>query len=478
MRLQTEKAQFAVEFVDLAKAAQVEGASWEAFQVDYLNNHTRFGIDVKSRQIAWSFTSALDAMVDAILMPNTPHVFVSINLEEAKEKIRYAKLIHEAIDRPVRLKMIRESSTEIELSNRSRLMSHPCRPVRGVARARVYLDEIAHYPEGLDREVYTAALPATVKGDGYIRLGSSPLGARGLFWEIATESFKRWPGYERRLLPWWQIRALCKNVAAAEKIAPTLTTEQRVYRYGTPALIEIFENMFLEDFQQEYECSWVDESTSWISWEVIQRNEQSDHLWWHARSVDEALGLIPVIQQAIVEQRIEPVLSGGIDVGRKKDLTEFVGLGRSTINQMPLRLSVSLDRVEYDSQERCFIEMISRLPFTSVLVDQNGIGAQLAENLTKKTGKAQGVNFTNATKELWAVEARLQAERGATPLPVDREISYQIHSIKKKVTAAKNNVFDAERNEKHHADKFWAWALAIWAGQSQTNVSYGPSLWE
>jgi phage FluMu gp28-like protein len=88
------------------------------------------------------------------------------------------------------------------------------------------------------------------------------------------------------------------------------------------------------------------------------------------------------------------------------------------------------------------------------------------------------VSFTNQTKELWAVEARLQAERGATPLPVDREISYQIHSIKKKITAAKNNVFDAERNEKHHADKFWAWALAIWAGQSQTNVSYGPSLWE
>ena len=23
--------------------------------------------------------------------------------------------------------------------------------------------------------------------------------------------------------------------------------------------------------------------------------------------------------------------------------------------------------------------------------------------------------------------------------------------------------FDTERNEKHHADKFWAWALAVWA---------------
>ena len=55
-------------------------------------------------------------------------------------------------------------------------------------------------------------------------------------------------------------------------------------------------------------------------------------------------------------------------------------------------------------------------------------------------------------------------------LPLDRELAYQIHSIKRKVTAAKNLTFDTERNEQHHADKFWAWALGIWAltgGQRQ-----------
>jgi hypothetical protein len=31
------------------------------------------------------------------------------------------------------------------------------------------------------------------------------------------------------------------------------------------------------------------------------------------------------------------------------------------------------------------------------------------------------------------------------------------------VTAAKNLVFDTTRNEKHHADKFWAWVLALTA---------------
>jgi len=89
---------------------------------------------------------------------------------------------------------------------------------------------------------------------------------------------------------------------------------------------------------------------------------------------------------------------------------------------------------------------------------------QLAENLAR-TGIAKGVTFTNKSKEDWAREARIQAERGLTPLPVDRDLTYQIHSIKKIVTPSKNNVFDTERNDEHHADKFWAWALALWANR-------------
>ena len=186
-------------------------------------------------------------------------------------------------------------------------------------------------------------------------------------------------------------------------------------------------------------------------------------------AVDEALGLIEEIRLAIATGQIEGVLCGGIDVGRKKDLTEFFILGRSTSAQLPLRIMISLDRVEFEKQKSCFIEVIKRLPFTQVLVNRNGLGMQLAEDLERETGKAQGVSFTNPTKELWAVEARVQAEAGNTPLPVDRDLSYQIHSIKKTTTGAKNNVFDTERNEKHHADKFWAWALAIYASKTETS---------
>ena len=76
------------------------------------------------------------------------------------------------------------------------------------------------------------------------------------------------------------------------------------------------------------------------------------------------------------------------------------------------------------------------------------------------------MDFSNPNKELFAVEARIQAQRRNTPIPNDRDLAYQIHSIKKMITAAKLNRFDTERNEKHHADKFWAWALAIYAASA------------
>ena len=461
----SEKAEFARENLDLREASGVDNARWESFQWKYLNNETRLGIDVKARQIAWSFTAALDAVIDSFLYPGNPHIFVSINLDEAKEKIRYAKSIHDAIDPKYRIPTIRESQTEIEYSNGSRLISHPCRPVRGKAKARVYLDEMAHYAEGLDRQIYLAALPSTTKGDGYMRIGSSPMGARGLFWEIASESMKRWPGFQRSFIPWWHVRALCSDISYACKRAPEMLTQERVETFGTKPLIEIFENMFEEDFKQEYECEWVDEAVAWISWDVIKRNQKTEYLWWHAKSVDQALILIDQVRLAIKRKEIEPVLVGGIDVGRKRDLTEMMVLGRSTTGDLPLRLSISLDRVEYDSQEHCFKEVIDALPFTQILIDNNGIGAQLAENLHKKTRKAREYPFTNASKELLAVEARIQAENGKVPLPMDRDIAYQIHSIRKTVSGSKLNVFDAESNQLHHADKFWAWALAIYSAK-------------
>lgn len=457
----SKRAEFLIDNLNLAEAAQVDDAKWEYFQLAHLSDDSTFRIEDKSRQIAWSFTVSAEAIAEAVL-EDTSSIFVSINLDEAKEKIRYAGRVYDNLRIGGLPKLIRDNELSLEFDNEARLISLPSKPPRGKAKMNVYLDEFAHVQH--DKEIYTAALPVISKG-GRLRIGSSPLGASGVHWEISQQQLRQYPGYTRRRTPWWEVYAFCTNVRLARRVAPAMSTLERVEMFGTDRIKAIYANMPEEDFQQEYECNYVDEITAWISWELIKRNQQADLLCYHAKSVDEAIGMIDQIKEWIRQGQIEPVLCGGIDVGRKKDLTEFAGLGKSTTGHLPLRFMISLDKVRYDDQERCFKEVITRLPFTQVLIDQNGIGAQLAENLQFTTQVAQGVDFTKPNKELWAVEARVQAEGGKVPIPLNRDLAYQIHSIKKLVTAAKNVIFDTERNEKHHADKFWAWALGIWAGK-------------
>ncbi len=470
----SRRLQFLVEYLDLTRAANDDDAQWELFQLQHLNNDSQFDILNKSRQAGYSFTIAAEAVAESILTPRSTSIFVSINQEEAAEKIRYAKAVIEALPLSKQPKLIIDNTLELETSRGSRLISHPCRPVRGKAKARVYLDEFAHYPK--DREIYASAVPVTSKG-GSIRIGSSPLGAGGMFWEIFEQKMQAFPGYTRQLIPWWTIGALCKDVPGAKKMAWAMTTEERVKLFGTQRLINIFENMVLEDFQQEYECSWIDESVSWITWDEIKRNQidaQEGRLWFrHAKNVDEALQLVEEIAEAVKDGKIEQALALGGDIGRKHDLSEFGLVGKSMTADTPLRAMMSLSKTSFDDQMSVLKKILDRLPVTQAMIDQNGLGMQLVEQLVSIYGsRVQPAIFTNATKELWAVEARVRMQKGQVPIPLDRDLAYQIHSIKRMVTAAKNVVFDTTANEKHHADKFWMLALAIWAAnRGESNIA-------
>ena len=454
----TARADFLVDNLDLPAASGVADARWEHFQLALLNDESAFRIETKARQIAWSFTVAAEAMTDAILN-GTGSIFTSINLEEATEKIRYARSIYDNLNIGGLPKITRDNLLTIELDNGGRLVSMSSRPPRGKARMNVYLDEFAHAQH--DRLIYTAALPIISKG-GRIRIGSSPMGAGGTFWEVFAEELRQYTGYTRNSTPWWEVYAFCSDVQRARAEAPAMATADRVERFGNERIKTLYANMLLDDFQQEYECEFVDESTAWITWELIKRAQRPNLHCWHIKTAPEVFALTDELKRCISRGLIEFSFTGGLDIGRKRDLTEFVMLGNGTAGHKPLRLMVSLDRVPFDDQRDCIAHLIQELPFTSILIDQNGIGMQLAEQLSVGS-TAQGVTFTNATKELWAVEARLQFERGNMMIPMDRDLAYQIHSIKKQITPAKNNVFDTERNEKHHADKFWALALAIWA---------------
>lgn len=457
-----ERAQFLVDNLDWAGATGVDDARPEAFQLKLWSDDSTFRIENKSRQIAWSWALAADFLVDALLNERDG-IFVSISLEEAKEKIRYAKSIYEHLRIGGLPKLIRDAQFNLEFSNGARLTSLPSKPARGRARSNVGLDEFAHAQR--DRAIYTGSLPVVSKG-GRLRIGSSPLGASGVFWEVYTQSLRPYSGYKRRSTPWWHVYAFCTDVPTALKMAPVLTTAQMVERFGNERIQALFSNLPWEDFEQEYATKYVDESTAWITWEEIKAAQAMEPECYMAKAIN---ALTPEISEAVADlakavagRTVEESFAVGVDIGRTRNTTEIYAVGLSTTSTYPLRLALTLDGIEFDDQLGVILEVLQNLPVVSMKIDQNGIGRNLAENAAKRYPvKVQPENFTNETKRQWATDAKMLIQQGRTPLPVDKDIAYQIHSIKRIVTTSNNMAFDTERNEKAHADKFWAWALAL-----------------
>jgi hypothetical protein len=137
----TKRAKFLIQNLDLEAASGVDGARWEHFQLAHLNDDTILRCEAKSRQIAASFTFSAEAVANALL-DNTSSLFQSINLDEAREKILYARSIYESLYMRGLPKITQpNTTTQLGFSNGARIISSPGTPQRGKARFWVYLDE-------------------------------------------------------------------------------------------------------------------------------------------------------------------------------------------------------------------------------------------------------------------------------------------------------------------------------------------------
>ncbi len=460
--LKTERAKFLVDCLDLPAAAQFPEAQWEHFQLAHLNDDSPFRVELKARQVAWSFTCAAEAVADAVL-DKRGTIFISTDQEEAMEKIRYAKLVYENLDAPIRLpRMVRNNLLEVEFDNGARLISFPSKAPRGKGQFNVDVDEWAWQRDA--HAIYVGSLPILSKGGGRFRGGSSGNGTAGLFFDVMTDS-SAYPDFNRKTTPWWEVSAFCTNVPEARKRAPLMSTQERVETYGNERIKVIFQNMLLEDFQAEYEALFVDESTAWVTWEEIRANQDPDLLCvirsGREDKLDRALDGIMELARQVKAGNVEKSLAAGVDIGRDSDKTELAVVGKATTGQVPLRLMITLDNVEFDNQFQVLATAMLNLPIVKMFIDQTAIGRNLAENLTKRfPGKVEGQSFTNSSKEVWATDARMLMQQRKTPIPINSELGYQLHSIKRTRTASNNNVFDAERNKHGHADKTWALWLA------------------
>ena len=460
------------------------------WQDDFIMNRSRFISLLKSRQTGFSFVVAIKGLVKALDPARTKYTkqFVSYNEDDAQEKIRYAREFYESIPGRYKKKLIHSTATMLEFEDiggktTSRLISLPCRPPRG-KNGDVCLDEFAIYLPRLSNEIYTAASFCTLRR-GCIEVGSTPLGTIGKFYEICTDK-EKYPNFDRYFVPWWYAKVMCKDVKTAVQIAKDMQTEERVMAFGTDRLIDIYRNSTLEDFQQECECSFIDSASSYISLELIFSNTPgkrecdvpADSVSDEEYFSEESNTGISIKAYKDVDDLIanyKPDIHGsplflGYDVGRTHDATAFYIIGMTKDGKKRSVLRCEMRNTEFETQKGAFCKLYDNLPIYRGAMDKTGMGASIYEALQKRYGdRIEGVTFTAQSKEQLAMSVKFGLEKQEFLLENDRDFHSQIHSIKRTATVGGFR-YDAERNEKGHADSFWAWALANYAAEGKNRV--------
>lgn len=452
------------------------------WQEDFITSTKQFISILKSRRTGFSFATALKGLSKALDPGRQKYVkqFVSYNESDALEKIRYAREFYDSIPKWARKPIVTENKSELEFldangKTTSRLISMPCRPPRGKG-GDISLDEFGIFLPNMSKLVYTAALYVISRG-GNIEVGSTPLGCIGRFYEICTDR-KKYPAYQRFNVPWWFSTALCTDVARAVREAPEMNTAERVERFASSTLKEIFSNDVLEDFQQECECAFIDTAESYISLEEIyscvpgmddgfQAAEISDEL----PEVGEAESWLKKeleIHHSVSDMCTKPydidrdgVLYIGYDIAKKRDATSIFVLGKLADGRKKVYGYEELRAKDFEYQINCIRELLKSLPVRRVCLDSTGMGAPIAERLEKEFGaKVEGVLFNTESKEAMAQNIKIGLQRKEFILPNDKNLHHQIHSIRRIPTVGGHFRYDADRDENGHADSFWAFALA------------------
>lgn len=460
------------------------------YQIRYLEDRNFFIHIDKARQTGFSYIYAGRSLAKSHLTGFHTSIFISINQEEANEKIVYAKGLYESLPLSVKKRLVVDNKHSLEFEDpagrkgsRTRIISHAQREPRGKGgNVDVYLDEAAHYTWG--EQIYVAAVPIITRGTGTLTIGSTPLGKKGIHFDITDEKMYR-NIYTFHRIWWWNCKDFVKkgSFREAQKKAPLMDTEERVIKYGSEKLIAIFISIDLDQFQQEYEIHHIDESVSFFPIDLINKCVYEiviDDIFLEDDEYSDGSIAFPIMDKypgvdfklykeiedlraGVRDGKVKGKLLAGYDVGRKKHAGEFViveELGEEHENLQIVRFLKTFRNTKYGIQKDYLKYALEVFGSMKMKIDSGGIGSNLAEDLEDYSWRVEGIDFSNPWKEEVCSDFRIRLENQAMAIPNRKDVKNQIHSIKRKVTEHGNFVFDAEKNKTHHGDIFWAVAMA------------------
>lgn len=471
----------------------------EDWQLQFLgstDSNSAFG---KPRQFGFSFICAMRCVARAMMLPpNCYHAaFSSINQEEAMMKIHYSKQLWSELMPAVRQPLISDNKLDLWFANQNSIRSFPTRAIRGLPHAELIFDEFAHIDNA--EQIYNGSKPATVRANHGVTIGSTPFG-QNAFYNV-MEMMKPFDRFVVHHYKWWDSEVLCKDVPMARLFAPGLSTAERVHYYGTTSLIEQFESLPLDIFQQEFEENYLVTGNQALDVELITRQQNGqlgdpDKLLCHVleynfdtdfpRGVDieAAVGAIARLIRGLQPGEIYM----GYDVGRKIHATEIILLSWFE-GKLITRLYLTLRKTPFPIQRNIAQLLMKTLSVRKAVIDCQGMGMEIAEFLTSTYGgdRIYEMSFHLQSKDEMVTRLIKFMEEQILFFYPTRRILTQLQAVKKVVTAHNNVIYTSAvetdgQDNKSHADLFWAMAMASWGAaeviKSHIDVTTrSPLLW-
>lgn len=209
-----------------------------------------------------------------------------------------------------------------------------------------------------------------------------------------------------------------------------------------------------EIFQQEYMCVPADDASAFIPFDLIDACVYAEGEKWEY-SLDQAAAC-------------QNPLFAGVDIGRHRDLTSMI-VAEKVGGNFFIRKRLDLQNMTFSTQEGVLWPWFQHC--RRVCIDNTGLGMQFAERAQERLGKykIEPVTFTALVKEELAYPLRGAFEDRSIRIPFgDDALVADLRKVRKETTAAGNVRFAADSDEDGHADRFWALALAIHAGKTNT----------
>jgi phage FluMu gp28-like protein len=434
------------------------------YQAAWIQDEARLKIMEKSRQIGMSWSTAYSAVRRAAAKDARLDVWVSsrddvqakLFLQDCKAWAAVLKLAATDLGEQIVGDDGKGSASVLEFANGRRIYSLSSNPnALAGKRGHVILDEFALHKD--QRTLYRVAKPVTQWG-GQLEIISTHRGAGTVFNElIRSIADKGNPmGFSHHKIT----LADAVDAGLVEKINTKSGGNETRTDFMDRTKAECIDE---EQWQQEYCCIPADDSSAFITYEMISGVDYAASENWEW-SMDQF-------------QDCKHDLYAGVDIGRDNDLT-VCWIFQKVSGIYFLRKRIELQAVCFADQEANVYPYFSLPQMRRVCIDQTGIGRQFVERAQHRFGtyKIEGIAFTNSSKESMAYPVRSAFEDKTLRLPADPLIAADLRAIKKETTAAGNIRFTADRSKSGHSDRFWALALALHAGKNVTGPFHAASV--